>query len=247
MRHNKMHSIISAISVIGLFALTGCVRTMISTPMQPKEIIVKVESADPANVEVSEDGIQHVSNVPNYHLGLSIVTRITDDEALMTILGKINLSDISSVWKDFKYLEENTSIRKVTILLSSEGGSVFTGLGLCDEIERVKKKGFHITVYASGLIASAAVPILSVCDRRISSPSTAYMIHPISITKQLSRDTQKELRRQDKLIDMLKEEYIQRLVDHTKLDWETWEEMIEDTKWFDAEKAKQWGLIDEIL
>jgi ATP-dependent protease ClpP protease subunit len=45
---------------------------------------------------------------------------------------------------------------------------------------------------------------------------------------------------------LLRDRYIGKLVDNSKLDKSKWEELEKKTTWFSADKAKDWGLVDNI-
>ncbi len=45
---------------------------------------------------------------------------------------------------------------------------------------------------------------------------------------------------------LLRERYIGKLANYSKLDKEKWEELEHKTTWFSAEKAKDWGLVNKL-
>ena len=60
------------------------------------------------------------------------------------------------------------------------------------------------------------------------------------------RETASDIRSQNELMHLLRERYIGKLANYSKLDKEKWEELEHKTTWFSAEKAKDWGLVDKI-
>jgi ATP-dependent protease ClpP protease subunit len=60
------------------------------------------------------------------------------------------------------------------------------------------------------------------------------------------RETASNIHSQNELMHLLRERYIGKLANYSKLDKETWEEFEYKTTWFSAEKAKDWGLVDKI-
>jgi ATP-dependent Clp protease protease subunit len=139
-----------------------------------------------------------------------------------------------------------TDIRTVHIYINSPGGDAFSGLALADEIERARKNSFHITAHASGIIASAAVPVFAVCNKRFAAPGTIFMVHEAALWKWPGRETASDIRSQNELMHLLRERYIGKLTANSKLDKNKWEELEKKTTWFSVQKAKDWGLVDEI-
>ena len=119
-------------------------------------------------------------------------------------------------------------------------------MALADHIERAKKRGFKITAHASGIIASAAVPVLAVCDLRIVAAGCIFMVHESAIWKWPGRETASDIRSQNELMDLLRDRYIGKLVANTKLSRDEWEAMERKTTWFSADRALEIGLVDKI-
>ena len=65
--------------------------------------------------------------------------------------------------------------------INPPGGDAFFGLALADQLERAKREGFHITAHASGIVASAAVPVFMVAERCLAVPGTIFVVHETSI------------------------------------------------------------------
>ena len=126
--------------------LMSCVSTMEKQPA-PQEIIVKVQSADPAKVTVNEEGkqVNRSMEVPNPEGALSPMSFISRDKAFIKIFSGLSVSDVTRLWNDLVFLENNTNIRDINIFINSPGGDAFSGLALADQIERAKRKGFRVT------------------------------------------------------------------------------------------------------
>ena len=218
------------------------------TSRQPQEVIIRIEAASPTRVEVS-DGKPSVNlsmEIPNQEGSLSRMSYILGDEAYVKIWSSLTVGDVSNLWNDISVLEKLTEIRKITLFINSPGGDAFSGLALADQLERAKRKGFFITAHASGIVASAAVPVLVVADRRLAAPGTIFMVHETSIWKWPGRETASDIRSQNRLMGLIRDRYIGKLAYYSNLSKEEWEEMERKTTWFSAEQAKEWGLIDEI-
>ena len=236
--------------IVGTFFslyLMGCVSTNEKQPA-PQEIIVKIESTDPAKVTVRKDGKQVTKSmeVPNPEGGLSPMSFISKDKAFVKIFSGLSVSDVTRLWNDFVFLENNTTIRDINIFINSPGGDAFSGLALADQIERAKRKGFSVTAHASGIVASAAVPVFAVCDYRLAAPGTIFMVHEAALWKWPGRETASDIRSQNELMRLLRERYVDKLANNSKLDKAKWEKLETKTTWFSAEKAMSWGLVDKI-
>jgi ATP-dependent Clp protease protease subunit len=220
-----------------------------SPPPKPQEIVVKVQAADPTKVTVQEQQAERVNKsmeVPNPEGALSQLSFISKDKAFVKIFSGLSVADVTRLWNDLVVLENNTNIRDVNLFINSPGGDAFSGLALADQIERARRKGFKITAHASGIIASAAVPVFAVCNVRLAAPGTIFMVHEAALWKWPGRETASDIQSQNDLMHLLRDRYIGKLVDNSKLDKTKWEELEKKTTWFSANKALSWGLVDSI-
>jgi ATP-dependent Clp protease protease subunit len=236
--------------VMGMFFVScATVPTTPSPAQAPQEIIVKVQAAEPTKVTV-EDGQKEKVNksmeVSNPEGRLSQLSFISGDKAFVKIFSGLSVADVTRLWNDLVVLENNTKIREVNLFINSPGGDAFSGLALADQIERARRKGFKITAHASGIIASAAVPVFAVCDVRLAAPGTIFMVHEAALWKWPGRETASDIQSQNDLMHLLRDRYIGKLVDNSKLNKSKWQELEKKTTWFSADKALAWGLVDSI-
>ena len=236
--------------VMGIFFVScAAVPTTPSPAQAPQEILVKVEAADPTKVTVEEGQKNRVNKsmeVANPEGRLSQLSFIANDKAFVKIFSGLSVADVTRLWNDLVVLENNTEIRDVNLFINSPGGDAFSGLALADQIERARRKGFKVTAHASGIIASAAVPVFAVCDVRLAAPGTIFMVHEAALWKWPGRETASDIRSQNDLMYLLRDRYIGKLVDNSKLNKAKWEELEKKTTWFSADKAMAWGLVDNI-
>jgi ATP-dependent protease ClpP protease subunit len=236
--------------LLSLALVAGCAGQNIkSTPMAPQEVIVKIQAADPAtHVTVKEDKerVNKSMEVANPEGRLSQLSFIAKNKAFVKIFSGLSVADVTRIWNDIVVLENNTDIRDINLFINSPGGDAFSGLALADQIERARRKGFKITAHASGIIASAAVPVFAVCDVRLAAPGTIFMVHEAALWKWPGRETASDIRAQNDLMHLLRDRYLGKLASRSKLKKSKWEELENKTTWFSAEKAKEWGLVDRI-
>jgi ATP-dependent protease ClpP protease subunit len=235
---------------LGVFIVSCAGVPTNSTPPPPQEVVVTLKASDPTNVTVKEepkeDRVNRSMEVANPEGRLSQLSFISNDKAFVKIFSGLSVADVTRLWNDIVVLENNTKIRDVNLFINSPGGDAFSGLALADQIERARRKGFKITAHASGIIASAAVPVFAVCDVRLAAPGTIFMVHEAALWKWPGRETASDISSQNELMHLLRDRYIGKLVDNSKLNKSKWEELEKKTTWFSADKALNWGLVDKI-
>ncbi|UCH06545.1 MAG: ATP-dependent Clp protease proteolytic subunit [Deltaproteobacteria bacterium] len=226
--------------------VVGCAGVQ-TQPPPPQEVVVKVQAAEPTDVNVQNgDNIHKSMQIRNQEGTLSNLSFICKDEAYVKIFSALTVADVTNMWNDICVLTKTTNIRNLNLFINSPGGDAFSGLALADQIERAKKSGFRVIAHASGIVASAAVPVFAVCTERLAAPGTIFMVHETAIWKWPGRETASDIRSQNRLMNLLRDRYIQKLTQYSALEREEWEELEHKTTWFSAEKAKSWGLVDRI-
>ena len=234
----------SIIIILSTLFLISCAAIPIE-PL-PQKIIIEVVSGTDQKVAVQPNHVSRSMEVHNPEGQLSQLSFIANDEAFIKIFSGLSVADVTRLWNDLCILEHNTKIRNINLFINSPGGDAFSGLALADQIERAKRKGFKIIAHASGIIASAAVPVFSVCDVRLAAPGTVFMVHEAALWKWPGRETASDIRSQNDLMQLLRERYIGKLVNNSKLTKEDWEGLEKKTTWFSAETAKTYGIVDKI-
>jgi len=241
-----MYAKILFITALGLF-LVGCTTTGTVSVPQTAELKVKVQAGEPQQADAQHsDMINKSMVVPNEEGRLSELSFISKDKAFVKIFSELSVSDVTRLWNDMVVLELNSNIRDVNLFINSPGGDAFSGLALADQIERAQRKGFRITAHASGIVASAAVPVFAVCKVRLAAPGTIFMVHEAELWKWPGRETASDISSQNELMSLLRDRYIGKLATNSKLDKEKWEQLEHKTTWFSAEKAMEFGLVDKI-
>lgn len=242
-------------SLLVLFLAVGCATTGPTAPVKEQhEVIVRViGSGSATNLEVlkgkkGEEKLVKGMDIPNPNGSLSRMSSLMGDEAIVKIYSSLTVGDVGNLHNDIKYLHKMTDIRKIIIFINSPGGDAFSGLALADQIEKAKRLGFEVTMEASGIVASAAVPIFAVGTKgkRFAAPGTVFMVHEASIWKWPGRETASDIRSQGRLMDIIRDRYIEKMSANTDLTKKDWEALEQKTTWFSAEQAKKWGLVDVI-
>ena len=148
--------------------------------------------------------------------------------------------DISD--KAFKQDIENLGdIENITLHINSPGGSVFSAVAIANTLKNHKAK---ITANIDGLAASAATIITSACDTVKMPKNALFMIHnPITFAYGNNQDMQKTI----EMLNKVKNSIIETYLNKAKTDKETLSELMDNETWMNAEEAKEYGFIDEIL
>ena len=148
--------------------------------------------------------------------------------------------DISD--KAFKQDIENLGdVENIILHINSPGGSVFSAVAIANTLKNHKAK---ITANIDGLAASAATIITSACDIVRMPKNALFMVHnPITFAYGNNQDMKKTVEMLDKVKDSIIETYLNK----AKTDRETLSELMDNETWMNAETAKEYGFIDEIL
>lgn len=189
--------------------------------------------------------IRKTMDIPYLEPEFDSTAKQIGDSVIFPIWSHISGNDTLALFKTIQVMKYK-KLTKLYIYLNSGGGSAFDGLGICDVILAAQNDGLSVTVEANGLVASAAVPIFAVCQKRISAPGTIFMIHEVSLFKFISDEKKGDLVAQTKMVDLLESRYNQLIADHSKLSVEELKTKCKDTTWFTAKEALEWGLVDEI-
>ena len=243
MRSLIIAGIVSAF-ILSFVLLNGCVTVQPVKQAQPQEVVVKVVT-EKGEVKVGEDKIAKSMKIENTGLQFSGFTRINDGTAYIS-LTSVHSWASESMWYDFKLIGIE-GIKKVILYLNNPGGSAFDGFGITDAIRVLKESGVHVSCEASGIVASAAIPILLICDKRVASKHTVFLIHPASIFKMFSSETLKDIEAQAEMLNLARTKYADIVESRSNLSMKEILEMLDKDSWFDAEKALKWAMIDEII
>jgi ATP-dependent protease ClpP protease subunit len=199
----------------------------------------------PVDVSISVDGEEcaQAGILKGSQPEISQLSFIYKDEGYMKIFSGLSVSDVTRLWNDMNLMVAS-GIKKCNIFLNSPGGDAFTGIALARYIRYFSEQGLHMKIQASGIVASAAIPVLAAGDERFALPGTIFMVHEAALWKWPGRETASDIRSQNELMNLLRNSYMDILTTRTHTKRSDWEEMEGRTTWFDVKKAKELGLID---
>lgn len=88
------------------------------------------------------------------------------------------LTNSRNLHNDIIYAERR-GIKNIDLRMANAGGSVVVLYNVIELIQRAQKDGIYFTAYGELLVASAAVPVFEICDKRIITKNTLMLMHPI--------------------------------------------------------------------
>lgn len=141
------------------------------------------------------------------------------------------------------FLESTDSSKDIQIYINSPGGSVYAGLGIYDTMQFIKP---DVATICTGMAASMGAVLLCAGEKgkRSGLPHSRVMIHqPLGGAQGQASDIEITARE----ILILKKELYDIIAKHTG---QTYEKIHEDSDrdyWMKADKALEYGMIDEIL
>jgi len=235
-----LSSFIVAIAISG-----GCVAVQpFKSPPQVVTVKIVTEKGETIRGD-TEPKINKQMEIENPELQFSRFTRIKNGTAYISLTAVHSWAS-EAMWYDFKLIKL-LGLKKAILYLNNPGGSAFDGFGITDEIRLLRKSGVHVTCEASGIVASAAIPILLICDQRIASKNTVFLIHPASIFKMFASESLKDLEAQAEMLKLARNKYADIVEERSTLKRKAIIELLEKDSWFDALQALKWKMVDEII
>ena len=207
-------------------------------------IVVFSSAAYADNVCQCESEIQKVVEIKNEQGELSQCF-IVEETANCHLWGGIAGYDAKDFWADFTILMER-DIEQANLYINSGGGAVFAGMSIADTIRMARADGLKVNTFASGLVASAAVPVFLAGETRTASKNATFMIHKGKLFKMFASETIDDLDAQREMMKLTEKQYVDFIVEKTDLCREDVVDKMDKTTWFGAEQAVEWGFADKI-
>ena len=182
------------------------------------------------NVIEEENGRKTAYDIPS---------RLLMDRIVM-LTEEINSATANSIVAQL-FLEKEDSKKPITMYINSPGGSVTDGFAIYDIIHQIK---CPVNTVVVGMAASMAAFLLAAgTGKRYATENSTIMIHqPLGGTRGQATD----ITIYTNYILNLKKKLNNILAEKTRQKYETIQEYTERDKYFNAEEAKNFGLIDEV-
>ena len=141
------------------------------------------------------------------------------------------------------HLEAENPKKEISMYINSPGGVVTSGLSIYDTMQYIRPK---VSTLCVGQAASMGSLLLAAGDKgmRFSLPNSRIMVHqPSGGYQGQATDIMIHARETENLKRRLNEIYVH----HTGQDYDTVEAALERDNFMAPDKAKEWGLIDDIV
>jgi len=173
---------------------------------------------------------------------------MTIDELLLEnrivfLIGEINHASASRVMMQMLYLENQRRNQEISLYINSPGGAVDDTLALYDTMRFLSSP---IATYCIGRAFSGGSVLLTAGTkgRRFILPHAKVMIHQpyggvTGQTEDIKLQAEQIIKSKNLLIEIISK--------HTGQDPDTVRRDSERDKFFDAQEAKDYGLVDEVL
>jgi ATP-dependent Clp protease protease subunit len=142
------------------------------------------------------------------------------------------------------YLEAEDPDKDISIYVNSPGGSVTAGMAIYDTMQFIRPDVVTICI---GQAASMAALLLSAGakGKRFALPNARILIHQPSMGSIGGQAT--DIRIYAEEIIRMRRSLSRLLAIHTEQDFERIEEDVERDRFFSAEQARQYGLVDRVI
>lgn len=164
-------------------------------------------------------------------------------ERIIFVSGPVHDGMSTLIVAQLLFLEAENPKKEIAMYINSPGGVVTSGLSIYDTMQYIRPK---VSTLCVGQAASMGSLLLTAGEKgmRFSLPNSRIMVHqPSGGYQGQATDIMIHARETADLKRRLNEIY----VTHTGQDYDTVEQALERDNFMTAEKAKDWGLIDEIV
>jgi ATP-dependent Clp protease protease subunit len=164
-------------------------------------------------------------------------------ERIIFVSGPVHDGMSTLIVAQLLFLEAENPKKEISIYINSPGGVVTSGLSIYDTMQYIRPK---VSTLCIGQAASMGSLLLTAGAKgqRFSLPNSRIMVHqPSGGYQGQATDIMIHATETQNLKRRLNEIYVH----HTGQDYETVEAALERDNYMNPEKAKAWGLIDEIV
>jgi len=171
-----------------------------------------------------------------------IYSRLLKDRIIF-VTGEIEQNMASIIIAQLLFLEKENASADIQMFINSPGGVIDAGMAIIDTMNYIKSPVSTICV---GLAASMGSAILTSGEKgkRFSLPNSRILIHqPLGGTEGQTSDLEiyaNEILKMRKTLEKM-------ISEATGKDIETIHKDSDRNKWFSADEAKRYGLIDKVV
>ena len=164
-------------------------------------------------------------------------------ERIIFLSGPVHDGMSSLIVAQLLHLEAENPSKEISMYINSPGGVVTSGLSIYDTMQYIKPK---VSTLVVGQAASMGSLLLTAGEpgMRFSLPNSRIMVHqPSGGYQGQATDIMIHAAETQKLKDRLNQIYVK----HTGQKMDKVVDALERDNFMDAEQARDWGLIDEIV
>ncbi len=164
-------------------------------------------------------------------------------ERIIFVSGPVHDGMSTLIVAQLLFLEAENPKKEIAMYINSPGGVVSSGLSIYDTMQFIRPK---VSTLCVGQAASMGSLLLTAGAKgmRYALPNAQIMVHqPSGGYQGQATDIMIHARNTESLKKRLNNIY----VEHTGQDYATVEDALERDNFMDPERAKEWGLIDEIV
>lgn len=175
-------------------------------------------------------------------VAMDVFSRLMMDRIIFLGMG-INDQVANIVQAQLLFLESTDASKDIQIYINSPGGSVYAGLGIYDTMQFIKP---DVATICTGMAASMGAVLLCAGaeGKRSGLPHSRVMIHqPMGGAQGQATDIEITARE----ILTLKKELYEIIAKHSGQDYDKVYNDSDRDYWMKADKALEYGMIDEIL
>ena len=163
-------------------------------------------------------------------------------ERIIWLEGQVADENSNRIAKQLQVLAAEDPERDITLYINSPGGSISAGMVVYDTMQLIPN---DITTVALGLAASMGQFLLcaGAAGKRYATPNTRVMMHQPSGGL---GGTASDIKIQAEQMLFIKKRMAVLIAEHTGQTLEQIEKDSDRDRWFDAESAREYGIIDHV-
>jgi ATP-dependent Clp protease protease subunit len=164
-------------------------------------------------------------------------------ERIVWLEGEVRDENSNRIAKQLQVLAAEDPERDITLYINSPGGSITAGMVIYDTMQLIPNP---VATVAMGLAASMGQFLLcaGAAGKRYATPNTRIMMHqPMGGIG----GTASDIKIQAEQMLFIKKRMAQLIAEHSGQSLETIEADSDRDRWFTAEEAQSYGLIDQVL
>ena len=200
-------------------------------------------SIDPLALLASRRGVDPLAAVSYQRTREMTIDELLLENRVVFLIGEINHVSAARVIMQMLYLENQKRGQEINFYINSPGGSVDDTLAIYDTMSFISSE---VSTYCIGRAYSGGAVLLAAgqAGRRYILPHAQVMIHQPygGVTGQTT-----DIQIQAEQIIKSKRTLNEILARHTKQPFERVQKDAERDKYFSAEEAKAYGLVDEVF